>query len=283
MSVADSDDENLMGMEKSRIGTSTTFSKTWRSRSSTDSCPKTKSTWKSSNTVKGLPRTTRHLMHDGTDKWRKSEFVWPALPAGPIRKWCPRTSKRSLSSSRHRTCPLAESCTAALMTSRFWDIESHGLKQIPSHQQRGLLSEITSQSAQALEAHRHSPVQEATAKMVRRDTSNADSLTLLRSELQLYLLRGEGQSDLFCWDNQAELRQHLERWNSGAASKELFDRIAPEVVRVQAREDERSTVGSTMQSQETEPQRQLQNLHREEARISDLLNQMHITKLFDEN
>ena len=105
--------------------------------------------------------------------------------------------KRSLSPSRHRTSTLAESCTAAQMTSRFRDIEINGLKLIPSHQQRGLPPEFTSQSARAPEAHRHSPVQEATAKMVRRDTSNADSLTWLRSELQLYLLRGEGQSDLF--------------------------------------------------------------------------------------
>ena len=41
------------------------------------------------------------------------------------------------------------------MTSRFRDVENNVEANI-SHQQRGLLSEVTSESAQALEAQRHS-------------------------------------------------------------------------------------------------------------------------------
>ena len=46
-----------------------------------------------------------------------------------------------------------------------------------SHPQRGLLSEITSESAQALEAQRHSLVQEAAAETLRSDTRNQESVS----------------------------------------------------------------------------------------------------------
>ena len=67
----------------------------------------------------------------------------------------------------------ASSRTAAHMTSRFRDIENN-VEANFSHQQRGLSSEITSESAQALEAQRHSLIQEATAKMMRKDGRSAD-------------------------------------------------------------------------------------------------------------
>ena len=58
-----------------------------------------------------------------------------------------------------------------------------------------LLPEITSDSAQALEAQRQFLAQEAAAEMMRRDARSADVLFRLGSELQ---------------QSQAELRKHLE-------------------------------------------------------------------------
>ena len=63
--------------------------------------------------------------------------------------------------------------TAAQMTTRFRDIENN-VEANFRHQKRGLLSENTSESAQALEAQRHSQVQEATAEMMRRNTHNLE-------------------------------------------------------------------------------------------------------------
>ena len=77
--------------------------------------------------------------------------------------------------------------TAAQMTSRNTDM---GKK-------------FTSQSAQALEAQRHSLVQEPTPEMVRKDTRTLQVVSQLTSELQHYHRCAEGKSDEF----QAELRQ----------------------------------------------------------------------------
>ena len=68
------------------------------------------------------------------------------------------------------------------MTSRFKDFENN-VEENVGHQQRGLLSEITSESGQALDAQRHSLVQETAAEMV-RDTHNLEVVSQLRSELQ---------------------------------------------------------------------------------------------------
>ena len=64
---------------------------------------------------------------------------------------------------------LATSRTAAHSASRFRDIM---LRRISVVNKRGLLSELASESAQALEGQRHSLFQEATAGMMRRDTCN---------------------------------------------------------------------------------------------------------------
>ena len=45
------------------------------------------------------------------------------------------------------------------------------------------MSEIASESAQALEAQRHTLIQEATAEMLWRDTRQEEVLLQLRSEL----------------------------------------------------------------------------------------------------
>ena len=62
---------------------------------------------------------------------------------------------------------LATSRTAAQMTSRFRDVENH-VETNFSHEQRGLLSEIISESPQAIEAQRHYLLEEATAEAERR-------------------------------------------------------------------------------------------------------------------
>ena len=59
------------------------------------------------------------------------------------------------------------------------------------------MSEITSETAQALKAKRHTQVQEATAETIRRDARNADTLSQLRCELQHDHLHAEAQSDEF--------------------------------------------------------------------------------------
>ena len=73
-----------------------------------------------------------------------------------------------VASEEVKSAALATNCTAAQMTSRFRDIE-HNVEANFSQQQRGSLSEITFESAQALEAQRLSLVREATAEMMRRE------------------------------------------------------------------------------------------------------------------
>ena len=68
---------------------------------------------------------------------------------------------------------LASSRAAAQMTSRFRVIENNDEAHF-SHGQRGPLSEITSKSAEVLEAQRHYLCQEATAEMIRRDNHNQE-------------------------------------------------------------------------------------------------------------
>ena len=69
------------------------------------------------------------------------------------------------------------------------------------------MSEITSESAPALEAQCHSLIHEGTAEMMRRDTR-----PVKRSELRHYH-HAEGQSEEFP-QSQRRLRQNLERSNS---------------------------------------------------------------------
>ena len=69
---------------------------------------------------------------------------------------------------------LATNRTAAHMTSRFRDIENN-VEASFSHQQRGLLSEITSEPAQAFEVQRNTLVHEATADDAVRDSHSGGS------------------------------------------------------------------------------------------------------------
>ena len=107
---------------------------------------------------------------------------------------------------------LATDRTGAQVTSRSRDTENN-VEANFSHQKRGSLIEITSESAQALEAQRHSVLQEATAEMMRRDTRNLEVVSQLRSELQKYHLHAEGQSDGF-QQTEADLRHMLETSNT---------------------------------------------------------------------
>ena len=152
--------------------------------------------------------------------------------------------------------PLATSSTAAQMTSSFRDVENN-IHANFSQQRRGLLSDISSESAQALEAQWHPLIHEATAEMVRRDTRKEEVLSQLRSELQDYHHHAEGQSEEFP-QSQAELRHNLERSNAEGVQVRNLEKtrtanasIAPEVVRLKARNAQLSTRGSTMRIQET--------------------------------
>ena len=80
---------------------------------------------------------------------------------------------------------LATSRTAAQATSRFRDTENNAVANF-SQQQRGLLPEITSESAQEPEAQRQSLIHEASSEMMRRDTHREEVLSQVRSELQYY-------------------------------------------------------------------------------------------------
>ena len=111
---------------------------------------------------------------------------------------------------------------------------------------------MTSESAQALEAQRHSLLQESTAEMMVRDDHIADVLSQIRSELQHYHFHAEGQQ------THAELRQYLERSNADGAhltnlneeTRTANRSIAPEVTRLQAREASLSTIVSTKRNQQ---------------------------------
>ena len=117
-----------------------------------------------------------------------------------------------------------------------------------SHQQRGSLSEIASESAQALEAQRHTLIHEATAEMMPRVTRQGEETSQLRSDLQCYYHHHVGQSEKF-QESQAVLRQHLERSNAEGVqlrrqceeTRAAKASIAPEVVRLQARQTQLST------------------------------------------
>ena len=65
------------------------------------------------------------------------------------------------------------------MTCRFRQNENNAEANF-SQQQRGLSSEITSEPAQAVEAHRHTLIHEATAEMMRRDTQQKEVLSQVR-------------------------------------------------------------------------------------------------------
>ena len=157
------------------------------------------------------------------------------------------------------------------------------LKASFSHQQRGLSSELSPGSAQALEAQRHTLIQEAATEMMRRDADNAEMLSQFRSELRFHRLQTEGWSDEF-QHYQSELRQQLDRSSTESSqfrslceeTKTANALITPDVVRLQVREAQQYTRVSTLQNQETELQGQLQNLRQAEARVNNRMPQIKI-------
>ena len=79
--------------------------------------------------------------------------------------------------------------------------------------------------------------------MIQRDADKADTLSQLGSELQLYHLHVESESDEFR-QSHAEMRQHLERSNTERAQfRRLHEEtrtanasVAPEVTHLRAKE-----------------------------------------------
>ena len=116
----------------------------------------------------GIPHDTQHLMHDFGDSrnqcysalhYKREQFEHAA-----------QKHQRVAYEEVQTAAALATSRTAAQMTFRFRDIENNA-EAILSQQQRGLLSEITYESA-------HSLIHEAAAEMMRRDTRREDVLSL---------------------------------------------------------------------------------------------------------
>ena len=98
---------------------------------------------------------------------------------------------------------LAASRTAAKMPPRLRDIENNTEANV--NQQQRILSEITSESAQAVGAQRQSLIHEATAEMMRRQPHQEAVVSQFRSELQHYYHPLESPSEEF-QQSQAELR-----------------------------------------------------------------------------
>ena len=123
---------------------------------------------------------------------------------------------------------LATRRTAAQVTSICRDIKSN-VEANFSHQQRGSLSESTSEPAQALE--------EATAEMMRRATRNQEVVSQSRSELMLNVNPMNFNSLKQCWDNFGAIkcRRHKAR-NLFEETRTANASVVPEVTRLQARE-----------------------------------------------
>ena len=129
---------------------------------------------------------------------------------------------------------LATRRTAAQVTSICRDIKSN-VEANFSHQQRGSLSESTSEPAQALE--------EATAEMMRRATRNQEVVSQSRSELMCWrsIRRISTNSSRVRSNTKcAQIRKLCEETRSANA------KIGPDVARLQAREAPPSTRVSTM-------------------------------------
>ena len=110
----------------------------------------------------GHPRSTQHPVHQVSGYWRSqsyNDFRYQQEHNGNAvqeHQWVAYEQVEIAAA-------LATIRTAEQLTSRFRQIEKH-VEANFSHQQRGLLlSVITSESAEALEVQRHSPLQEATA------------------------------------------------------------------------------------------------------------------------
>ena len=127
----------------------------------------------------------------------------------------PQEHERVVHEEVHTAAALATTRTAAQRTSRFRDIECNAEASF-NQQQRGWIIYcpiITAESAQGLEAQRHSLIREATAEMMRRDTRQEEVLSQFVSDLQYYHHHAEGQSEEL-QQFQAELGQKLQRSNA---------------------------------------------------------------------
>ena len=117
---------------------------------------------------------TQHLVHQARDNWRSRSYTAFHYQQEPFENAVQEHQRVAYERVEIAAAPASRA--AAHMTSRFGDIEND-VEANFSHQQRGSSSEITSESAQALEAQQHSLVQTATAEMMRRNAHSADVLS----------------------------------------------------------------------------------------------------------
>ena len=155
---------------------------------------------------------------------------------------------------------LATNRAAAHMTSRISDMMNN-VEANFSRPHRGLLFEITFESAQTLDAQPHSLVQEVNFHIIIVVLKvNPMNSTNLKAELRHNLERSNADS--------AQLRNLCEETRTANA------RIAPEPVH-NLEKLNFSPEPRRCRSQETELQ--LQNLHQDQARINDLMKLIQIT------
>ena len=108
-------------------------------------------------------------MHDMRDSWRNQGYSALNYQQGHF-EHAAQEHQRVGYEQVENAAALVWTCTAAQMTAKN-DAEANF-----NHQQRGLLSEITSESGQTLESQRNSLIHEATAEMMRRDTRNQEAV-----------------------------------------------------------------------------------------------------------
>ena len=181
MSTADGDDEDLMGIENYQLGQAPPpkgledhVVQTGR-RDPGAVCRAAQ--WQAVDgevpiIPQGLLHNTQHSMHDVVDYRRNQgnaalHYQWEQFENAA------QENQRVAYEGVQNAAALATSRTAAPMTSMFRVIENNAEANF-CQQQRGLLSEVTSESAQALEAHRHTQIYGATAEVMRRDTRTED-------------------------------------------------------------------------------------------------------------
>ena len=122
-----------------------------------------------------LPDTTQQNVHDVWDCRRHQGYSALHYQQEPF-ETAAQEHQRVAYEEVETAAVLATSRTAVQMTSRFRDTENNVGANF-SQQQKGLLSEITSESAQAPEAERHSLIHEAPAEMMRPDTHQEEVLS----------------------------------------------------------------------------------------------------------
>ena len=144
---------------------------------------------------KDILTTLKNLFHQVRDDWKSQSYRALHYQHEQF-EIAVQEQQREAFDQVEIAVALATSRTAVQMTSRFRDIENH-VEANFSHHQTEFLSQITSLSVRALEAQRHTLVQEPTTEMIRRDAHCAEVLSHFGSELQRYHLHAEVQSDEF--------------------------------------------------------------------------------------